>query len=336
MAKVGQAAVGEGSPGAAAPAAEAEPFDLLSLAEYDRATRVAALPNELADAREVAEALLEYLRTTSDPLPAFPIMAARGLQLLSNPDLEIGELVKLINSDPAMTAQVLRVANSAYYSRGIEVAAVGQAVSRLGLAKVAQLMAVTSLRTLYDPQIQAGQKRFSTVWRRLWSHSVVSAYGSLWLAVNVLDDPSGRAFVGGLLHDIGKIVALQGLGGLSYLGKFTERASPNQVEDVLEVLHVDVGVEMALRWQLPAFVADLIVDHHGLELPALPENYAAHVVRLVSGMNEVRTNPRFRWDLEEELDASARALTMDGVALHKVAATLREAAERAQALFSAA
>lgn len=174
-----------------------------------------------------------------------------------------------------LAADVLRCGNSALYARGAPVASVKQAVGRIGAKDVARLALASGLGS----HALAGGK-LASLRRKVWLDALASAMlaQDLGRARGMAPDV---AFSAGLLHDFGKVVALACIEEL--LERWTDVA-PKLEEEWVEIMdryHVEMGVVMAAKWDLPPVIADVVSLHHSTERTAASDPAMVEVVVLV-------------------------------------------------------
>lgn len=131
-------------------------------------------------------------------LPVLPVTAQKVLSLMSDPDISIEKLKRLVATDPALVTKILKVANSAFYGGNRSIQNLNQAILRLGLNAVRSIVVATSMKNVYV--------RFSLVEKLLWEQLIGSALASGVIAKQARFVDPEDAFIGALLHDIGKVV----------------------------------------------------------------------------------------------------------------------------------
>lgn len=197
---------------------------------------------------------------TSPRLPTLPRVAFRILQLVQSPDVHITELADTIAADPALSAKILKVANSGAYGRVRGVSKLREAVMMLGLRNVKTLALGFSLVSDLANG-NGGGLDYTAFWRR----SLVAACAAKGLSGRIARDESEEAFLGGLIHCIG-IVALDRALGADYgevaaaLGEGPE-AFLRREEESIGVQHTEVGAMMANAWNLPAELSACITHY---------------------------------------------------------------------------
>ncbi len=218
---------------------------------------------------------VELVRTGSIRIPPYPA-AARQLQtLLSTDDWSLPEVARVVATDQALAAAVLRRANGADMG-GKSVTSVQAAVARLGSKTISTLALSVGLGAeAARPGTLRGLRRL--VWRQALLNAELCG-----LLAPKRKLPVDEAFTCGLLHDFGKVVAL---GCLEVIAKDHQGGlSPVRSLELIEAYHVELGLVMVANWQLPEPVARVITEHHSAG-PHSPQTelviIADHVVELL-------------------------------------------------------
>jgi putative nucleotidyltransferase with HDIG domain len=209
---------------------------------------------------------IEQLLERIDQAPVMAPVHARLLHMIRDTDVSARELSEAISEDPSLTAQVLRLVNSAVYGFPRQIGTVSQAVLILGFDAIGRHVLGHARRALMEPSSNAGPLDFTA----FWQHSVAVAAGARTLA-HLIDHADQEAlFVAGLLHDIGRVLLAQCVPdafeqALDRAWRF--RISLYEAErQVIGFSHSRLGAEVALRWDLPDFVVDAIAFHHEPDL----------------------------------------------------------------------
>ncbi|MGJ8687142.1 MAG: HDOD domain-containing protein [Spongiibacteraceae bacterium] len=195
-----------------------------------------------------------------------PKVASRIAALLAEEDTTTSQIAELIEQDPALSAKLLKIANSALYSGGREIDSVRKALTRLGSKQLNELVMGIEV-----------SKSFSTLpnafisLEDFWKHCLYCAVIAKKVADHCRCCDPGAAFTGGLLHDIGQLAIFSRLTDETsevlnesledYDGIVTHQAE----KDVLGFDHTDVGVALAKQWGLPSSLQDCIYAHHELD-----------------------------------------------------------------------
>lgn len=242
-------------------------------------------------ARLVAAVLDHFGRNHPDPA-SFPAVAAQVLDVVEDPRTGARELSRIIMNDPAITARVLQVANSAYYRRLQEVETIGAAVTLLGAREVGSLAAAVASKSLFEPQTVAELEMFGARFTRLYHRAMTTAYTASYYAIARHVGRSDESFLGGMLHDIGRAIALRSIASLiTTRHKAVPTPLPEPLIDaVLERVHVRIATDATTSWRLPRYLVTICERQHEPDLPAQPDLRILHLVRLVSGLVDVRAD----------------------------------------------
>ncbi|MBJ6748781.1 HDOD domain-containing protein [Geomonas anaerohicana] len=211
--------------------------------------------NQQASIVEVIKARLAEGRLS---IPVFHAVAVRLQQALARPDFDIKEVHQLLNADPGIATGVLRAANSAFYAGLTKVSTIREAIIRLGANEVANLAMATTQQDLY----RSNDTRYNAVMQTLWKHSFCCAVGSKWLAQKVgFAAQAQEAFLGGLLHDLGKLFLLKCMEEVCREQHFNAVTSQAVLREVLSTLHVEQGYQLMVQWQMPQIYCDIVAGH---------------------------------------------------------------------------
>jgi putative nucleotidyltransferase with HDIG domain len=231
------------------------------------------------DPLQLDRAIVDLVSRGAVKVPPYPAVAMRVGQLVRRHDYGLDEVAKLVASDQSLAADALRCANSSFYARGVPVSSLQQAVSRIGAQEVARLAIASGLGGhARAPGPLAGLKR------RVWLEALATA-GLCQELAKRRGLGAEEAFVCGLLHDFGKVIAIACIEEI--LAARAEHARPLPLEywlGVVERYHVELGLVLAARWELPPLVSDVISLHHSDDVRAAAD---PKLVALVKAMDHV-------------------------------------------------
>lgn len=193
-------------------------------------------------------------------LPSLPAVAAKCLALTKSRDFSLKEAASIIEKDPILTAQILRLVNSAAFGGREPIKSVLQTVTRIGVQKLKTFLIDASARRVFESRDQ----RIAEACRGLWEHSLAVGL----LARDVVTFSNGGdpdvGYLGGLLHDIGKPVVASMLleAEKTVLGAKATATWIDGADWVGVILrcHRSVGVKLAKKWELPDAVAQCIAE----------------------------------------------------------------------------
>jgi len=206
---------------------------------------------------------VEQLLKDDVRLPSPPAIAVRILEVVRREDFSFMELAQVIQTDPALTGRILRVANSSFYSLSRNVTTIEIAVALMGVNAVKN-MALSFILTQAFPRPHG--ERFEL--DRLWRRSITAAVAAQ-LITKATGFKSDETFIASLLQDIG-IAALFSLRKDQYLEVLDEKVITGlpvtEVERrVFGFDHQEVGAELLKLWGLPESVHLPIRYHHSVD-----------------------------------------------------------------------
>ncbi len=299
-------------------------FDLTPFVECTKESRKIASESEAEQASWLAGLITEKVRNDPSELPAFPDLAVRILRFMESPNPDLGELIRIVRADAMVSAQILRTANSAFYSRGNNVATFQDAAIRLGLRAVSNIAIAAATRAMLDSQERLCLDHHADQWKRLSAYCMHCAASARWLSLRLRKGDPEEVYLGGLLHDIGKVVALRTAGKMIPDGDLSPCMPLVTLEAALEEAHVFLGQELAANWQLPSHTLYACAEHHAYQPDDSASNLGLHLIRVTSCLYELRTNPLHRSSLEGELFWSAMKLGLDQQQLLSLAHELKQ------------
>lgn len=199
------------------------------------------------------------IATNSVRLPVFNLTAARVQQEIGREEANLALIEQLIVSDQALTAAVLRFSNSAFYKGLTQVATVRNAIIRLGINEVANIvMAVT-----HENQFRSADPFLNGVMHKLWRHALGTAMAAHLLARHCgLHGVVHEAFFAGLLHDVGKLFILTVIDDLQQSGDLPVKPSAALLLEAMDDLHTTHGYALMHHWNLPERYSRVVRDHH--------------------------------------------------------------------------
>ncbi len=204
-------------------------------------------------------------------LPPLPETLRRLMSVVGDPSSTLAQIVDTIRYDQTLTAEVLRLCNSAYFGLARTIESLDDAVRLLGTVKVLQLVIAAHTKALLSrPQTGYGLPSGA-----LWLHSVGVALGAQLLARPMRLKQVGLLFTAGLLHDVGKVI-LNEFVAREY-SEIAQRVSQQHMSfieaesQVLGFTHPEIGARLAETWNLPSAIVQCVRYHHEPELMPTPD-----------------------------------------------------------------
>ncbi len=238
-------------------------FNGAELATRETTTMVRTLPELIAGTTELA---------------ALPATSIRLLELLDDPEVSAAMVAAVIEKDPSLTANLLKLSNSAYYGMRRRVGTVREALLHLGSRTVLTIAFATSMGEI----MRGPMSGYRLPRRRLWSHALATAVASARLCGP--ESPAmtrDRAFTAGLVHDVGKLLLDR------LLQRQIEQLPPCVEAKALLIAersllgfdHAQAGAALGEAWNFPPDLVETIGRHHE------PPREAPALVRVVAAAN---------------------------------------------------
>jgi HD-like signal output (HDOD) protein/CheY-like chemotaxis protein len=230
---------------------------------YDSGTLQATISRAFALHGILANEALISVVSRIETLPTAPSIYQEITQELSSPNTSIHRLTEIISKDFGITAKILQLANSAFFGLYQHVSTVERALTLLGFDTVAALVLTVKIFSAHTKLSVPG---FSIP--VLWSHSMTTASAARAIAAKESQERSGiqDAFMGGMLHDVGKLVLAANLSdGYRRVIRLTgETRCPlwKAEQEVFGTTHAEVGAYLMGLWGIPAAIIEAIAFHH--------------------------------------------------------------------------
>jgi putative nucleotidyltransferase with HDIG domain len=211
--------------------------------------------------------------------PTLPTMAQKLLTMLQDPDVGSREISDIIQYDPALTANILKAANSAFLGYTNPVGSISEACFRIGTKWVLQI----AMSSLIYSNINAPAKGYEITSEDLWRHSIAVAIMAENIGKLLNRGNNSLLYTAGLLHDIGKMVMESAVD--TYYDEIKRQVSEDSLsfeeaeQSVLGIDHAEAGGMIAESWSFPQPIVDAIRWHHWPDL--MPEDKSVEVADIV-------------------------------------------------------
>lgn len=223
----------------------------------------------------VTQSILNSLGAHS--IPPMPSSAQKSFQLAIDPDAEAHDFIEVLESDEALAARVLKIANSVYFDRGKPSTTIEESVLVIGINELRCLLNATSLRELFPSRHSARPI--------CWANDVATALIARSLAQRLQPSKSELAFLAGLMHDVGKLLFIQRQPEeyQKVLQRVEQEGIPFHEAEALRFPfdHTEVGQLIAERWNFGPELATVIRHHHQPweKLPGTATTSLIHLVK---------------------------------------------------------
>jgi HD-like signal output (HDOD) protein len=192
-----------------------------------------------------------------DKLPTMPLVAAQMMELINSPETSANALAKVVSKDPAVSARVLKIANSSFYSMSRQVSSLSTAVVILGERTLKNLVMAASMRGM--------NQSFGKVEQMLWEDSIMCALGSRYLARRLAIVDPEEAFMAGLFRHIGlTVLNNQKDKADEFIIRSMQSGNQSMAEQEREkfgATHAEIGAAVLEHWKLSEALS-LVALHH--------------------------------------------------------------------------
>jgi putative nucleotidyltransferase with HDIG domain len=199
-----------------------------------------------------------------DFLPPIPIIMTELLRALSDEDVGMNDLAKIIAKDPSMSMNVLKIANSAFYRLPYKVATVERAVNMLGMREITMICVACGAYRALMPSRNAQTFSFD----EFWKHSVATGVIARKICRELRIGDHNIAYFLGLLHDVGKIILdrfAHDIYTIVIQTTFEECVPMIEAEKrLIGESHDVIGGFVMEKWKLPEVFADAARYHHSI------------------------------------------------------------------------
>lgn len=197
-------------------------------------------------------------------IPAMPNVIIRALGVINDDSSGTKELSNIMAYDQALTSQVLKLVNSAYYGFAQEITSIKNAIALLGMTQTKNIVIAVAMKPMLTSQCG----------KEMWKHSLKTAVSCELLAKKFNSIEPNDSFTIGFLHDIGKVI-LNMYDTKKYQTvkeMIAEGIDPIIAEEtIFNISHAEVGFILVKRWKLPVLLANCIKYHHNPLSSSMPK-----------------------------------------------------------------
>jgi putative nucleotidyltransferase with HDIG domain len=240
--------------------------------------------NDAVIAERIQAEVLVRMESDDLILPTMPLVVSKCLGLLDDPDLSLREVAQVIETDPLIAAQIVRLANVAARAPSSPIRSITDCVTRLGISELQLFLIESAARRMFE----SSDRHIAQICRGLWAHSLAVAILTRDLVREARNGRADEGYLAGLLHDIGKPVVasmlldaerrLRGIRTQSWI-------MPAAWLRIISGSHRRVGVALAAKWKLPDSVRNAIRD--GGDYDPVEPHSLANAVRLANAITKL-------------------------------------------------
>lgn len=276
---------------------------------------------------------LEMLIMTASDLPTIPVVATKVMQLIESENATAEEIARVVSSDPAVAARVLKISNSSFYGCQRQIQTLSHAIMVLGFSTLKSLVVAASVKQVYKP--------YGLTEKMLWEHSFGAGLAARIIAKTTRTVNEEEAFLGGLFHDIGKIIMntmdhqkFQTVMEICY----NEGISFSDAEQqIYPYHHSEVGAMVIKKWNFPEILMNAVAQHHRFEFVEEEDPYLIRLSCVVGLANlfchHAGAGVREPEEIEIHDSVPATILKIDRERIDGMLETFTEAYERDKSFF---
>ncbi len=263
--------------------------------------------------------IISAIEREIDNLPPIPENITKIRQSINDPNSSNKSIANLVKQDPALTANVLKVANSAWYSVMTKIDNVERAITTIGLKQLSSLLLTIGAKKIMDDKFSAMEE--------LWEESSKCAFfsQSIMKMKNGSSDDMESAYTAGLLHDIGKIILLsispQLMKKITNMSEIKNMA-PNIIEKLaIGVTSSEIGEKITEKWNFPKHISKTIANQYTPKLVEdeyIPLTYTVYLANTLNGLSPLSDDLRdkiepkvleyFKLENEDQIQKLIRSL----------------------------
>ncbi len=195
-------------------------------------------------------------------IKSFPQFVIETMKKLNDPESNAADVAKSLSRDEGLVLRILKLANSAAYGMSRNISNISEAIALLGYKSVSNIILAATVYSAMDK----GLAGYALDRGELWRHSLMVAYTSRHLAKLTGKVGTEDAYVGGLLHDIGKVILNDYVRfGYGIIVKMVEEKHIPFTEAESQVLgfdHAMIGEILVERWEMPEGYRIAVAYHH--------------------------------------------------------------------------
>ena len=206
--------------------------------------------------------LTETILESMVNLPPFPVVVQRAIQLINDPKSSAQDVVDAIQFDQSITANVLKICNSAYFGVRRTIHSLREAVMMIGFNQLLEIILSQGSLALFA----APCKGYDLEQGGLWQHSVACALLTRIVSKRLGWEETPTHFTAGLLHDIGKVVLNKFV--KNYFDEIKVRVHEEHLsfvdaeQEVLGINHAELGGRITAQWNFPESIVAAVRYHH--------------------------------------------------------------------------
>jgi putative nucleotidyltransferase with HDIG domain len=206
---------------------------------------------------------IQQIIANLDQLPSIPLVVTKIINMVNDPEVDFKKIADEISKDQAITTDILRICNSAYFSKGKEIASVDRAIVTLGIKEVKDIVVLSTAKQVLNKAIVG----YDLDKGELWKHNLVVALLAKKMALDKKrKDIADVVFTGGIIHDVGKTILALFVANTfkDIINLAQEKQIPFSAaeKEVMGFDHQEIGGKILEKWQFPEALRAVVMYHH--------------------------------------------------------------------------
>ncbi|MFC1481355.1 HDOD domain-containing protein [Candidatus Neomarinimicrobiota bacterium] len=204
---------------------------------------------------------IQTIMSNAHNVASLPMIYNRINEVVNRSSSSMADIGAIISEDTGLSARILRLANSAFYGYPSQIDTIDRALTIIGIQQMRDLALATSMMHIFKdiPEDVINMNSF-------WEHSIACGVAARILAMQKREPNVERYFLGGILHDIGRLILLQQLPDEVRNIILTSKEDDVLVAD-LEIQefgfdHAEIGAQLMHHWNLPDNLLNMVAGHH--------------------------------------------------------------------------
>ncbi len=204
---------------------------------------------------------LELIKQHIDSFPVLPATVTKLMELTRDPESSAKDIMEVILPDQSLCFSILKIANSALFGRPKKVDSIQMAVTVLGFNEVQNIALTKALLNSFGKI----DEKYAPFVDKFWEHSFVSGIAARIIAQDLQIAPD-VAFMGGLIHDVGKLVMLETFDDdyviELWMTSFTDEKMYQHEINTFSFTHDQIGGQLMEEWSFPDTLIAAVENHH--------------------------------------------------------------------------
>lgn len=228
---------------------------------------------------------IESIITRIDQLPPLPEVASKVINMVNNPDVSFKQVALEIAKNQAMTANILKLCNSAFFSKGKEITSIDRAIVTLGLKEVKDIVLLVAAKPVLDKPVMG----YDLGQGDLWKQGLAVATMARDIALNRKHkEIADVVFTGGIIHNVGKVVIA--LFVQQAFMKILDEVQANGItfheaeKSVLGFNHQEVGEKILEKWNFPPVLRSIVRYYQDPELAPAEHQLEVSIVHIANAI----------------------------------------------------